>query len=1769
MGANNILKDVVFSNVSTVMSVDSGVITLAGDLTVSLSTVKYFSYVDIDARGNTIFLDMTGNNVNSTPDVGINRFRNAELCLLVAQTPLVGRYMISTNASKFNQGDSKGIWNPETNEWNYQGTVLGDMDGIIEIRDENGVLLANCTVNGNTEYFGRYNFSIYVNDNGNMYLDVGWNTHEGRIYIADGYDNNTMATAAILPEGETNLSIDSSSDVDWFKFSMDTIGRSSSYIEIEFKQWAGDLDLNLYDAQGNQLDYSKSVTDNERISLKGLAAGDYYVKVEGYEGNVNDYKLVYNLPEPIVLNDDYENGDNNAHSYHLGKLSEKITLNAAISHTDDQDYYKFHLSKKGLTCDTITLTYDDEFGDLDLYLYGSNGMTLLMTSVNTSGGMDKISLAGLKHGEYYIAVKPKDGSVGKYQLMFDVNAHAVTPDKFENNDTLRNATNLYTLNGNQSLAGLSIHQNEIQNATDANSDVDYYKFSILEKGSVDDFITLNCEALLGDLDIEVLNADGEVVAWSRTAENDDTVSLKGFEAGEYYIRVSGYNNNVANNYTLSWNVTNSSLIPSDSYESMEPIAIRENQTVTGLSIAKPVKEDETRADTFKIVLEYDAWKRSKIILTDYRSDWEDGLKYAIEDGNGNILKSGTDSEISLYGLTAGEYYLTVDAPNENEYSEYSLIAQCLPDSDNAKDNTWSFFIYLAGDNNLEGAYLTELLYMQQAILPENVEVYVLLDRREGYSYDQRDWTDTRVGKIRHSKGSAVAVEWMYFDGVNTDTYMNTQNLELKKEWNTGDVSTLEVFLDWSMKVGRADNYALIVKDHGSSLGYNCLDDESNSIIAIDEIALLLREDKYKDLSVVAFDQCQMGSDVVITAMEGTVDYVVASEAVGYTPNFLVMYKVLLNSFETEMTPREVSQKIVAACNCSGVLPLTMASFNTSDHTLSDALQAFGEAAKGFTHQDWVVICKNFALAHNYGDKFWAYSDLGFFLNTLKEYSSSISGTLLEATETLYDVVLRQVVDSTMITPAVYGSGLAVFNPVRSNDVISFYATEIGQTAWGKFLYTAGQLTEDCTEYFVDTRTNLTFTDFSYSIEDEAVQMTYNLGAFYGNGVEYNGLYIDKKACFTISLDNAGVGGDAIRVVADNPDANITIKLIQTKYTASGPVKTEKRTSMDGVLSLAGVDPAKAGVDTEYDLIITSDKETTYSLSFVADWSSGSDYFDYSRSGSLGVQGNGSIDKATKLAAGNYGGLVTYAGDPDFYQMNTVYSDTLDVTVNGRGLIVQEYDADGLLVQSAEYADGEYTITVANGNYLRVEGDADLSANEVNSYSLFISDVSSTYLMLGGTEIQLPEKPVVSGKLKDNQFVVTISVEDGMEGYQSSDLQNWTLCENDTFVATENGLYYFKSVNPETGLGSKYTSLQVVITQEKESDVAPQTQTWEKVEEAAQYIVEYSTDNFEHVIQLVVDSNSLDSFQMPAGSYQMRVKADGGDEWTVATPVVAEEANNEPKLIKSNADGHADVFFVNTVGTWESGYIAQHVGSKEDVWGGTKEFVTLFGKNKLTDIIEGSTTDANVLLMSDDTNGDALFVDDIYSASPDDLGLSQSRIAQIDEIRAGAGDDIVDMTSNRFEYTGDGLTIRGGEGNDTIWANKGDNFLFGDAGKDRIVGASGNDVIAGGIGNDRMQGGGGNDIFTFCDNWGIDEVEQLAGGSVTLWFASGGMENWNPSTLTYTDGTNSVTIKGVASAELKFGDDGSDRYAALASAGAFAEFTSQKIFEESNGLLAGQ
>ena len=87
--------------------------------------------------------------------------------------------------------------------------------------------------------------------------------------------------------------------------------------------------------------------------------------------------------------------------------------------------------------------------------------------------------------------------------------------------------------------------------------------------------------------------------------------------------------------------------------------------------------------------------------------------------------------------------------------------------------------------------------------------------------------------------------------------------------------------------------------------------------------------------------------------------------------------------------------------------------------------------------------------------------------------------------------------------------------------------------------------------------------------------------------------------------------------------------------------------------------------------------------------------------------------------------------------------------------------------------------------------------------------------------------------------------------------------------------------------------------------------------------------------------------------------------------------------------------------------------------------------------------------------------------------------------------------------------------------------------------------------------------------GVDEVEQLDGGSVTLWFKSGDESKWNASELIYTDGDNSVTVKGVTSVTLRFGSEvDGDLYAELCDAKAFDAFSSRTVFDvEPVGYLA--
>ena len=327
-----------------------------------------------------------------------------------------------------------------------------------------------------------------------------------------------------------------------------------------------------------------------------------------------------------------------------------------------------------------------------------------------------------------------------------------------------------------------------------------------------------------------------------------------------------------------------------------------------------------------------------------------------------------------------------------------------------------------------------------------------------------------------------------------------------------------------------------------------------------------------------------------------------------------------------------------------------------------------------------------------------------------------------------------------------------------------------------------------------------------------------------------------------------------------------------------------------------------------------------------------------------------------------------------------------------------------------------------------------------------------------------------------------------------------------------------------------------------------------------YWVEIAQDDtFGGAIRIATDGQAFD-VASAAGDYSCRTTEQNGEFTTDSASWSSDD--HTPRQVVSNGNGRADVFFatVSENDLWTSKYQAKNMV--------TGETASITGKNRIRDTFTGSASDANILYLSDTENGDGLFMDDIYSEFGD-----AARVNLIREVRAGAGDDVVDMTSKDYTAELAGMTVRGGSGNDVVWGAAGGNRLFGDAGNDRIAGGTDDDVIAGGAGDDKLAGGGGNDTFTFGGNWGNDVISQAANGTVTLWFESGSLSNWDEATLTYSDNGNIVKFSGVSAAQIsfKFGDDGSQQFADLAASGAFLESTAESVFEteeaRQNGILA--
>lgn len=171
-------------------------------------------------------------------------------------------------------------------------------------------------------------------------------------------------------------------------------------------------------------------------------------------------------------------------------------------------------------------------------------------------------------------------------------------------------------------------------------------------------------------------------------------------------------------------------------------------------------------------------------------------------------------------------------------------------------------------------------------------------------------------------------------------------------------------------------------------------------------------------------------------------------------------------------------------------------------------------------------------------------------------------------------------------------------------------------------------------------------------------------------------------------------------------------------------------------------------------------------------------------------------------------------------------------------------------------------------------------------------------------------------------------------------------------------------------------------------------------------------------------------------------------------------------------------------TWGSCWFSQTIVTNDGSPGvaGSQVAVAIDGATRSLDTYVGGAGTDTLLGTSCD---DAILIEDV--------GGSSQRIRDVEVIDAGWGDDLVDLSSVRYAY-GD-VTLRGGAGNDILWANAGNDTLQGGDGNDTLDGGAGNDLLQGGAGCDTLDGrvGTGNDISQGQD--GDDCLIDMAGNNL--------------------------------------------------------------------------
>lgn len=377
-----------------------------------------------------------------------------------------------------------------------------------------------------------------------------------------------------------------------------------------------------------------------------------------------------------------------------------------------------------------------------------------------------------------------------------------------------------------------------------------------------------------------------------------------------------------------------------------------------------------------------------------------------------------------------------------------IVNNVTPDDDaDARQDpaSWTFMAYVMGDTNLEPYALDDLAEMASVGSSDDLNIVAMVDRSPDYSDDGianlPDWEDTKLLEVQQD-------EFVQIDDLG--------------ELNTGESDTLATFVETAIAMYPADNYALLLWDHGGGwLGMGADETNGDDGLELDEISegigTGLAAAGVDKLDLLGFDACLMATFEVASTLSQHADYLVASEEVepGHGWNY--------GQLQVVADEPQIAAPDLARAMIDGYQAQAEAEGTESDITLGlldltavdDLVSAMDDVAEAFV-ADPIAYSPDLAAAQNDVLEFGrdpdpensTYQiDLGGFLGNLAAEEGEIAERATVALDALNATVLEHIAG-----PATSDStGMSIYFPPTESLFYEDYLNLAGVPAWPAML----------------------------------------------------------------------------------------------------------------------------------------------------------------------------------------------------------------------------------------------------------------------------------------------------------------------------------------------------------------------------------------------------------------------------------------------------------------------------------------------------------------------------------------------------------------------------------------------------------------------------------------------------------------------------------------------------------------------------------------------